>query len=71
MERDFRSFKEQMQTDVRQATDYKETIQQLQSRGRSKSLYVIFISSTKHSVLANIADTTINSYRAGRHPRSP
>jgi kinesin family protein C1 len=33
MERDFRMFKEKMETDVRQATDYKESIQQLQSRG--------------------------------------
>ncbi|KAI4956147.1 hypothetical protein J4E91_000357 [Alternaria rosae] len=32
MERDFRMFKEKMETDVRQATDYKESIQQLQSR---------------------------------------
>ncbi|RAQ99945.1 carboxy-terminal kinesin 2 [Stemphylium lycopersici] len=32
MERDFRSFKEKMETDVRQATDYKESISQLQSR---------------------------------------
>ena len=36
MERDFRMFKEKMETDVRQATDYKESIQQLQSRGRSR-----------------------------------
>jgi hypothetical protein len=62
MERDFRSFKEQMQTDVRQATDYKETIQQLQSRGMSKSLYDSSIPSTKYSVLANTADTAFNSY---------
>jgi kinesin family protein C1 len=33
MERDFRMFKEKMEVDVRQATDYKESIQQLQSRG--------------------------------------
>lgn len=33
MERDFRMFKEKMETDVRQATDYKESISQLQSRG--------------------------------------
>ncbi|KAL6705454.1 kinesin-like nuclear fusion protein [Coniothyrium glycines] len=32
MERDFRMFKEKMEGDVRQATDYKESIQQLQSR---------------------------------------
>ncbi|KAA8617772.1 Kinesin-like protein [Pyrenophora tritici-repentis] len=32
MERDFRMFKEKMETDVRQATDYKESISQLQSR---------------------------------------
>ncbi|CAO2651454.1 Nn.00g040240.m01.CDS01 [Neocucurbitaria sp. VM-36] len=32
MERDFRMFKEQIEGDVRQATDYKESIQQLQSR---------------------------------------
>ncbi|KAF5850501.1 hypothetical protein GGP41_002756 [Bipolaris sorokiniana] len=32
MERDFRSFKEKMEMDVRQATDYKESIQQLQGR---------------------------------------
>ncbi|USP77915.1 hypothetical protein yc1106_05189 [Curvularia clavata] len=32
MERDFRSFKEKMEMDVQQATDYKETIQQLQGR---------------------------------------
>jgi kinesin family protein C1 len=35
MERDFRMFKEKMETDVRQATDYKESISQLQSRGMS------------------------------------
>ncbi|KAF1830137.1 kinesin-domain-containing protein [Decorospora gaudefroyi] len=32
MEREFRTFKEKMETDVREATDYKATIQQLQSR---------------------------------------
>ncbi|KAF1847582.1 kinesin-domain-containing protein [Cucurbitaria berberidis CBS 394.84] len=32
MERDFRMFKEQIEGDVRQATDYKESIQQLQNR---------------------------------------
>lgn len=32
MERDFRMFKEQMEGDVRQATDYKDSIQQLQNR---------------------------------------
>jgi kinesin family protein C1 len=33
MERDFRMFKEKMESDMQQSTDYKETIQQLQSRG--------------------------------------
>lgn len=33
MEREFRSFKEKIEDDVRQATDYKESIRQLQSRG--------------------------------------
>ncbi|KAH3907927.1 kinesin-like protein [Parastagonospora nodorum] len=32
MERDFRMFKEKMESDMQQSTDYKETIQQLQSR---------------------------------------
>lgn len=36
MERDFRMFKEQMEGDVRQATDYKDSIQQLQNRGMSE-----------------------------------
>ena len=35
MERDFREFKQQMEGDVRQATSYKESIQQLQNRGMS------------------------------------
>lgn len=33
MEREFRSFKEKMEGDMQKTTDYKETIQQLQSRG--------------------------------------
>jgi hypothetical protein len=38
MERDFRMFKEKMEGDMQQTTDYKETIQQLQSKGLSWSL---------------------------------
>jgi kinesin family protein C1 len=38
MERDFRMFKEKMEGDMQQTTDYKETIQQLQSKGMSWSL---------------------------------
>jgi kinesin family protein C1 len=33
IERDFRMFKDKVESDVQQATDYKESIQQLQSRG--------------------------------------
>jgi kinesin family protein C1 len=33
IERDFRMFKQKVESDVQQATDYKESIQQLQSRG--------------------------------------
>lgn len=40
MERDFRMFKEKMEGDVRQATDYKESIQQLQGRGMTETLEV-------------------------------
>lgn len=35
MEREFRMFKEKMEGDMQHTTDYKETIQQLQSRGKS------------------------------------
>jgi kinesin family protein C1 len=45
MERDFRMFKEKMETDVRQATDYKESIQQLQSRGTFSTVLVDLSSS--------------------------
>lgn len=34
MEREFRMFKEKMETDLRTTTDYKDTIQQLQTRGK-------------------------------------
>lgn len=37
MERQFSAFKEKMETDMQKATDQKESIQQLQSRGTSRS----------------------------------
>lgn len=37
MERDFLMFKEKMESDMQKSTDYKETIQQLQSRGELDS----------------------------------
>ena len=49
MERDFRMFKEQMEGDVRQATGYKESIQQLQSRGMSVEHEFVHFSSTLHA----------------------
>jgi kinesin family protein C1 len=34
MERDFRMFKEKLEGDMKHSDNYKETIQQLQTRGR-------------------------------------
>lgn len=59
MEREFRVFKEKMEGDVEQATDYKESINQLKMKG-------VFT----HSIIVTaIANTMLFSHRIGGHPR--